>query len=293
MVDYRVRTFLQLYETMNYRRTAELLRLSQPAVSQQIHSLEGEYGCKLFVYDGRRLHRTEQADQVAAYARSALYNEQQLLRELKKPAVRQIRIGATKTIGEFVVAEQLGRYICRTDGNLTVVVDNTEVLLGKLEHEELDFALVEGAFNKQKYGHALYQRARFLGMCHRSHPFAGRMVSLEELAGQSVVLREKGSGTRAILENTLAEYGYSVEMFSRIICASSFSLIAHFVEAGAGITFAYSAVAAARRDIAPFHLSCLQEEREFHIVYLRGTKVFPLIREVLGQEIPLPEEQIP
>ena len=84
MVDYRVRTFLQLYETMNYRRTAELLRLSQPAVSQQIHSLEGEYGCKLFVYDGRRLHRTEQADQVAAYARSALYNEQQLLRELKK-----------------------------------------------------------------------------------------------------------------------------------------------------------------------------------------------------------------
>ena len=82
MVDYRIRTFLQLYETMNYRRTGELLRLSQPAVSQQIHSLEGEYGCRLFVYDGKRLHRTPQADKVAGYARSALYNEDQLRREL-------------------------------------------------------------------------------------------------------------------------------------------------------------------------------------------------------------------
>ena len=291
MVDYRVRTFLQLYETMNYRRTAELLRLSQPAVSQQIHSLEGEYGCKLFVYDGRRLYRTPQADRVAAYARSALYNEQQMFRELRRPAVPQIRVGATKTIGEFVAAEPLADYVCRSEGGFTVVVDNTEVLLRKLEHEELDFALVEGAFDKQKYGHALYQRARFLGMCHASHPFAGRTVTLEDLAGQAVVLREKGSGTRAILENTLAEYGYSIEMFSRMICASSFSLIARFVAAGAGITFAYSAVGAGRGDVARFHLSCLQEEREFSVVYLRGTKVFPLIREVLGPDIPLPGEE--
>lgn len=101
MVDYRVRTFLQLYETMNYRRTAELLRLGQPAVRQQIHSLEGEYGCRLFVYDGRRLHWTGRTDQVAAYARAALYNKQQLLRELKKPAVRQIRIEAARPSGSL------------------------------------------------------------------------------------------------------------------------------------------------------------------------------------------------
>ena len=281
MVDYRIRTFLQLYETMNYRRTGELLRLSQPAVSQQIHSLEGEYGCRLFVYDGKRLHRTPQADKVAGYARSALYNEDQLRRELAAGGRQRVRIGATKTIGEFVAADPLARYIRSTSGDVTIVVDNTETLLRLLEQDELDFALVEGAFDKSRYGYTLYQRARFVGMCRRDHPFAGQTVTLEDLSGQPVVLRERGSGTRAILENTLAEHGFSVELFSRVICASSFSLITRFVEEGAGITFAYQPVARGREGIACFHLDCLSEAWEFNIVYLRGTRVPDLVRQVL------------
>lgn len=75
MVDYRIETFLTLYETLNYHRTGEILQLSQPAVSRQIHTLEQEYGCRLFLYDGRRLTRTAAADRVAQYARSAVYNE--------------------------------------------------------------------------------------------------------------------------------------------------------------------------------------------------------------------------
>ena len=55
MIDYRIPTFLTLYELMNYRRTAEQLKLSQPAVTQQIHALERDYGCRLFTYDGSRL----------------------------------------------------------------------------------------------------------------------------------------------------------------------------------------------------------------------------------------------
>ncbi len=286
MVDYRIHTFLALYEALNYRRTAEQLRLSQPAVSQQIHALESEYGCRLFLYDGKRLHRTAQADRLAEYARSALYNDQRLRQELAAPAVREVRVGATKTIGEFVLAGPLSRYIRDTRDNVTIEVDNTEVLLHQLEHEALDFAFIEGAFDKNRYGYRLYRKAPFVGMCRRDHPFAGRTVTLQDLRGQSVVLREKGSGTRAILENALAEYGFGVDLFSREIRSSNFSLILRFVSEGSGITFAYAPVAEGRKDIAFFHLDCLREEREFHIVYLKGTKVFPLIREVLGEDAP-------
>ena len=286
MVDYRIHTFLALYEALNYRRTAEQLRLSQPAVSQQIHALESEYGCRLFLYDGKRLHRTAQADRLAEYARSALYNDQRLRQELAAPAVREVRVGATKTIGEFVLAGPLSRYIRDTRDNVTIEVDNTEVLLHQLEHEALDFAFIEGAFDKNRYGYRLYRKAPFVGMCRRDHPFAGRTVTLQDLRGQSVVLREKGSGTRAILENALAEYGFGVDLFSREIRSSNFSLILRFVSEGSGVTFAYAPVAEGRKDIAFFHLDCLGEEREFHIVYLKGTKVFPLIREVLGEDAP-------
>ena len=64
MIDYRIPTFLTLYELMNYRRTAEQLKLSQPAVTQQIHALERDYGCRLFTYDGSRLYRTPEAEKL-------------------------------------------------------------------------------------------------------------------------------------------------------------------------------------------------------------------------------------
>lgn len=283
MVDYRIRTFLALYEQMNYRRTAELLRMSQPAVTQQIHALEREYGCPLFVYDGRRLHRTPQADQVAEFARVAVYNEQRMLRELGRPQVRAVRLGATKTIGEFVIADDLCRFLRRPDRTLEVTVDNTETLLGLIGREKLDFALVEGRFDKSRYGFRRFARAPFVGMCHRSHPFAGRTVRCEELARQSVILREPGSGTRAILEDALRELGCPPDRFARVICASSFSLIVRMLREGLGVSFAYSAVCAGQPDIATFHLEGLSETREFNFVFLKGADALPLIRELFGE----------
>src|SRR5699024_590258 len=111
-------------------------------------------------------------------------------------------------------------------------------------------------------------------------------VSLEELAGQCLVVREEGSGTRGILKNVLAERGYSLELFSRVICANQFSLITRFVADGDGVTFAYEPVADGRSELAFFHLDCLDESREFSLVYLKGTHVLKLVREVLGELVP-------
>ena len=87
MIDYRIPTFLTLYELMNYRRTAEQLKLSQPAVTQQIHALERDYGCRLFTYDGSRLYRTPEAEKLAQYARVAVYNDQRMRQELAAPKI--------------------------------------------------------------------------------------------------------------------------------------------------------------------------------------------------------------
>lgn len=284
MIDYRIRTFLALYETMNYRRTGEQLRLSQPAVSQQIHSLENEYGCKLFIYDGKHLHQTPQAHRLAEYARSALYNDLQLRQELTAAPRKEIRIGVTRTIGTFVIGRILSQYAKNSSANLSVTVDNTELLLHKLEHEELDFLIVEGIFNKERYAHVLFQKAPFLGLCSQQHPFAGQTVTLSDLSGETVVLREHGSGTRAILENTLAEQGYSTDIFSRIICANNPSLILQLVEENVGITFAYEAASGNHTKIAKFHLKGLNEDHEFRVVYLKNTNVLPLVQEVVGKD---------
>ena len=67
MLDYRVLTFLTLYNEMNYRKTAEKLNMTQPGVTQHIHFLEDYYGVKLFNYDGRILTKTENAAKLKKY----------------------------------------------------------------------------------------------------------------------------------------------------------------------------------------------------------------------------------
>ena len=72
MIDSRMETFLTLCRVMNYRKTAELLNMTQPAVTQHIHYLENFYNCRLFVYNRKTLVMTEQAQILKEYAEKAV-----------------------------------------------------------------------------------------------------------------------------------------------------------------------------------------------------------------------------
>ena len=75
MLDYRIYTFLTLYEEMNYRRTAELLNMTQPGVTQHIQFLERHYGTKLFIYESKTLSRTRGADVLKRHIKRILAEE--------------------------------------------------------------------------------------------------------------------------------------------------------------------------------------------------------------------------
>ena len=181
MLDYRIDTFLTLCECMNYRKAAEILHISQPAVTQQIHYLENQYGRKLFEYENRRLVKTEAAVILEKYARAAKLQELDLKQKLDNNPVRTLRVGATKTIGDYYLKGDIRRYLQSPENALTLIVDNTERLLHLLEENELDFAVVEGFFDKASFDNILLRREPFVGICRKDHPFAGREVTMEEL----------------------------------------------------------------------------------------------------------------
>lgn len=83
-MDQKLETFLTLCKTMHYGRAAELLHLSQPAVSKHIQALEAQYGVRLFTYQARRLQKTREGDLLEQYAFSLRYNEEMLLARLPR-----------------------------------------------------------------------------------------------------------------------------------------------------------------------------------------------------------------
>lgn len=270
-MDQKLETFLTVCQTMHYGRAAELLHLSQPAVSKHIQALEAQYGVRLFIYQARRLQKTREGNLLEQYAVSLRYNEESLLKELHQKPQTLLRIGATKSIGDYILLPEIRRFLAKPDQHLHFLVDNTAHLLVKLEAGELDFVVLEGLFDKQRYDFFLLREEPYLGICASSHPFSGKHIPIQELFHQRLILREPGSGTRNILERELVQSGYQISSFSDITCISSFKLLKDLVQENYGISFVYEAVAKDEPRLGRFYCPPLTGAHELNVVYLKNT----------------------
>ena len=270
-MDPKLHTFLVLCQTMNYRLAAEQLHLSQPAVTKQIQALEQSLQTKLFYYDGHTLHKTEKCLLLERYAISMQYQFEELQLAIAAKERTLLRIGATKTIGDYVLIDAIKDYLQDSSHELSLVVDNTKHLLHMLDENQLDFAIIEGTFSKTKYDSYLLRMEPFVGICVKDHPLCGKHIPVEDLLKETIIVREEGSGTRRIFEERLLASGYELNDFSRTVSISSFVAIKALVAAGIGISFVYDSVVAKDENIGTFTVDVLTEPHAFHVVYTRNT----------------------
>lgn len=271
LMEQKLETFLTLCRTMHYGRAAEILNLSQPAVSKHIQALEVQYGVSLFTYSKRKLHKTPQAKILEQYVASLQYNEENLYARLHESPRSLLRIGATKSIGDFILFPEIRRFLSQPENKLEFIVDNTAHLLEQLRSCQLDFVVLEGIFDKEYYDYFLLRKEPYIGICAPHHPFAGRDVSFDELLQQRLILREQGSGTRNILERELAKQGFTTQSFKDTVCISSFTLIKELVKEDCGISFLYEAVVKDEPEFGHFTCSSLTGVHNLNVVFLKDT----------------------
>ena len=274
MLDPRWITFLTVCETMNYTRAARQLCLTQPAVTHHIQYLEEHYGCRLFVYEGKVLRLTEAGLRLRELARSMAYNDRKIEQAMATPEPVSLRVGASKTIGEYVIAPKAARFLKEHPGaDFSLLVDNTQVLLRALEAGKLDFVLVEGFFERSRYETRLYRREEFFGVCAPEHRFANRIVPMEELEQERLLLRETGSGTRAIFEEGLRRQNRTLHSFARVTTISDFAVIKSLAAEGLGVSFLYAPVVAqelTQGTLARFELADVPMSGAFYFACLKN-----------------------
>lgn len=280
MIDSRIYTFLEVCRTMNYTRAAEKLHITQPAVTQHIRYLEAYYGVKLFGIKGKKLYLTRQGELLKKMASAMCVDELQILKKLQDSThyKERLKLGATLTVGEFVVPAVLPEYLKdypQTD--VSIVVQNTASLLEMLEAGEIEFAVLEGRFDKSAYAHRKISNENYIGVCGLKY-YEKRCrrgtVSMEELFGERLIVREKGSGTRGILERFLQEHSQSLENFAGRIEVSNMGAIRQLVMENCGISFLYEAVVEKELKEGTLYripLEDVQIQREFQFVYLKNS----------------------
>ena len=300
MLDFRVETFLAVCQTMNFTRAAEQLHITQPAVSQHIRALEEQYGAKLFRSQGKQLQLTE-SGRLFFRTAAAMHHDDLRLRETihQENTRRRLRFGATLTIGEYIMPAPLLRLLEREpDIQLYMLAANTQELLKLLDQGELDFAIVEGYFDKQAYDSLVYCTQRYIPVCASEYPFSHPVRQLEDLLEERLLVREPGSGTRNVLERALEARNLGVRNFQRVTELGSLNLIKSLVCAGAGISFFYQPVVQQELEAGKLREIPLEDcsiYHDFTFLWRRGSLFAADYREIfslLRQGLPFPPEAV-
>lgn len=300
MLDWRIDTFLDVCETLNYTHTAARLNITQPAVSQHISWLEKQLGVQLFIRQGRSLCLTEQGGLVKEVLQAQRNDESLLRRELTMldSGNSTLSIGATLTAGEYLLAHPLARW-CKAHPQVHVRVDtaDTQDLLQKLDAGEVDCALVEGIFDSTRYSYKEWSHERMVCVEaannklpeldafqdlsgnqaitvqwdneHHKNDQDGKdgcCFHYSDLLDRSLIIREPGSGSRAVLEASLARRNLVPDSFARVIEAKGVGLALEMAAGGLGITFAYESAVVSRIAAGELQELSLEEEGLDHSI---------------------------
>ncbi len=251
MLDFRMETFLTVCKYMSFTRAAEAMNLTQPAVSQHIKYLETKFDTPLFVRDRKNLTLSP-AGEILRSSLESMRNDENTIKKRMKESLagkKVLTFGVTMTIGEYAILPALARLIkAHPDTDFHVRYRNTKTLLADLYEGNIDFAIVEGYFKADNYQTRVYRTEEYIAVASSRHEFAQPIHCVKDLTAERLLIREPGSGTRAILARALALKNMSVQNFAHIVEVENIHTIVSLLRQDCGISFLYKA--AVQQEIA-------------------------------------------
>lgn len=211
-----LRTFLVVAERGSISRAAEHLPLTQSAVSRQIQALERTLGAALFSRDGRRMRLTDAGRLLTASGPRILRSvaeAQEAIDAVQDVRRGHLRIGAASTIGTYLLPAALGAFKQAHPGvDITLEISNKAQTLGRLLAGDIDLGFVAPPIDDRELARQKYMVDDLVLVTGPAHPLAGRAgVRARELAEEVFIMRERGSGTREIMEEELLRAGIAIK----------------------------------------------------------------------------------
>ena len=222
---------------LSFTKAAEELHLSQPAVSMQVRQLEEAAELPLLEKVGKTLHLTEAGREVYNYARSIsqqLHELDDVIADLKGLKGGHLRISVASTANSFAT-RLLSAFTKSLPGtSFSLDVTNRKSLLDQLANNETDLVIMGKPPEEIELHVTPFMDNPLVVIAPLDHPWVGRQkpISLKEIANETFVVREQGSGTRTAMERFFAEHGISLETPMEF---TSNEAIKHAVEAGLGL----------------------------------------------------------
>jgi DNA-binding transcriptional LysR family regulator len=240
MTPDQLLTFAFVADTGNISRAAELLHLSQPAVSGQLKSLQEWFGEPLYRRIGHGIALTPAGERLVEQARllRQAYSQARGVRDgWRDIASGTLRLGASTTPASYLLPRLVAAFRRRYPGvSLQLADGNTGEIVQSLPL--LDMAFIEGEVPSGLPGDTAvhnWRQDEVVAVVRADHVLAGKAkVTLKDLAAFSLVMREQGSGVRRLVEQSFQAAGLAPDVGLELAGVEG---VKQAVRAGLGVGF--------------------------------------------------------
>ena len=214
-----LRSFHAVATQGSFTRAAEALHITQPTLSGQVKELEERYGIKLFIRHGRHIELTDIGKSALVITRKMFRHEEdveQLLISARALTTGKLLVAAD---APYLITPMLAQFQRLYPGiQISIQYGNSSQLMTWLESHRCDVALLP---NIPEGDDRLFsielEPGRLVAFVNESHAWADRRsITMEELLGQRIILREQGSRTRAIFEDAVKRIDGKVNLAMEI-----------------------------------------------------------------------------
>jgi DNA-binding transcriptional LysR family regulator len=234
----QLKIFEAVARHLSFSRAADELHLTQPAVSMQVRSLEESAGLPLTEQVGKRIFLTEAGEELARHARiiaRQLREAEEALVAIKGLRGGRLNIGVVSTAKYFAPRLLTAFRRLYPEVELRLGVHNRGDIVQQLADNEIDLAIMGRPPQELQTVSEPFAENPLVFVAAPDHPLAkAKRIAPKQLGGESFLLREPGSGTRAAMERFLAEHGVVPQ---RTVEMTSNETIKQAVMAGMGISF--------------------------------------------------------
>jgi DNA-binding transcriptional LysR family regulator len=237
----QLRIFVAVAELEHMTRAAQSLNLTQSATSAAIAALETRYAVKLFNRIGRRIELTDAGRLFVLEARAVLARAsaaETVLADFADLSKGSLALAASQTVGNYWLPPLIHRYQTQYPGiRLSLAIGNTEQVAAWVIEGSADLGLIEGDIDEPALAVQPVADDELVLVVGAAHPWAKkRTVAPRDLKTIRWVLREHGSGTRAVFESALAKFGVAAGDLDVALELPSNEAVRSAVAAGAGAT---------------------------------------------------------
>lgn len=277
--DFRLKVFFTASQYLSFTKAAAALYISQPAISKNIIELEKKLGVSLFDRKGNNLVLTAEGQVLYKYAKEIfiLYNKaaQEIL-DLQSTTVGSMELGASTTISQYILPPLLATFLNEHPNySIKLTQDNTRSIEEMLIDRTIDLAVTEGITDNRALRYIPFMKDELVLVTNANNPTLKSLddSSLDTIYDLPLVLREKGSGTRTVIENHLKTLNINpASLKTEIVLASTESIKMYIQHRN---TFAFLSIHSIQKELLQGQLSIvdikgLQIERYFYFTHLYG-----------------------